>query len=227
MPAESLGTIVLDPGHGGTEKLGGSSPNNATSISGVKEKKLTLDFCLLLQDSLAKAAEAKGKTIKVVLTRTTDVNVGIRARANVAATHKADLFICLHFNGLDNKTVRGVETFFRAKSNGNLNLSEDMDFAKKVNDSLFDSLKAIGPGAKNRGVKPDTETGPGNLGVLDDTSLGNVNRPVKCRSCYIELEFISNPQVEEQLISGANAAQNRRLMMDNLAKVLVDYLETF
>lgn len=223
----TLGTIVLDPGHGGTawDADHSSSPNNAISVSGVKEKKLTLDFCLILRDSLAKAAATKNKQVKVVLTRTGDVNLGTRARANFAATNNADLFLCLHFNGLDDETVRGVETFYRAESNGNLNLNEDIDFANKVNNSLFDSLKSLGPGAKNRSVKPDTQTGPGRLGVMNDKSLGNQNRTVMCRSCYVELEFISNPTVDELLISGSNALQNRQLIMDNLGKTLVDYLE--
>jgi N-acetylmuramoyl-L-alanine amidase len=220
-----LGTIVLDPGHGGTSTVGGSSPNNAISASGVKEKKLTLDFCLILQDALKKAAAKKSKQIKVVLTRTGDVNVGIVARARFAATHEADLFLCIHFNGSGDKTVRGVETFFRAKANVNLNLAEDMDFANVVNDSLFDSLKSLGTGAKNRGVKPDTLTGPGNLGVMNDNSLGNKTRTVMCRSCYVELEFITNPTVDKLLISGADALANRQVIMNNLAKTIVDYLE--
>jgi N-acetylmuramoyl-L-alanine amidase len=221
-----LGTIVLDPGHGGTSTVGDSSPNNAISASGVKEKKLALDFCLILQDALKKAAAKKNKQIKVVLTRTGDVNVGIVARAKLAATHKADLFLCLHFNGSANKNARGVETFFRAKANGNLNLDEDIDFANVVNTSLFDSLKSMDTGANNRGVKPDTQSGPGRLGVLNDTHLGNVNRPDKCRSCYVELEFITNPTVDKLLISGADAVQNRQKIMDNLAKTIVNYMGT-
>lgn len=220
-----LGTIVLDPGHGGTSTVGSSSPNNAISATGVKEKKLTLDFCLILQDSLNKAAAKKNKQIKVVLTRTGDVNVGIAARAKFAATHKADLFLPLHFNGSADKTVRGVETFFRAKVNVNLNLDEDIDFANVVNASLFDSLNSLGAGAKNRGVKPDTQTALKKLGVMNDNSLGNTNRPVMCRSCYVELEFITNPTVDKLLISGASALQNRQVIMDNLAKTIVDYLE--
>jgi hypothetical protein len=35
------GIIVLDPGHGGTTKIGGSSANNATSVSGIPEKQIT------------------------------------------------------------------------------------------------------------------------------------------------------------------------------------------
>lgn len=222
----SLGTIVIDPGHGGTQTVGSSSPNNAISASGVKEKKLTLDFCLILRDALQQAAAKKNKQVNAILTRTGDVNVGIKARAGVAAENKANLFLCLHFNGSSDKTLRGVETFFRAAENGNLNLADDKDFANAVNKSLFDSLKSIDPSAKDRGVKPDTQTGPGRLGVMNDTSLGNKNRPDKCRSCYVELEFISNPKVDKLLISGPDALQNRQVVMGNLAKRLVDYLET-
>ena len=219
----SLGTIVLDPGHGGTANLAGSKANNATSFSGVKEKQLTLQFCQILQESLQKLAQQKNKQIKVILTRTKDVNVGIRARAKFASTHKANLFICLHFNGLENRSVRGVETFFRA--NGNLNRQQDLDFATVVNDSLFASLKSIDAQAKNRGVKPDTSSGPGGLAIIKDELLGNVNRPDKCRACYVELEFITNQKVDNLLISGPNALPNRSLVMGNLAEALIEYLE--
>lgn len=220
----TLGTIVLDPGHGGTTIIGGSKPNNATSFSGVKEKKLTLDFCLILRDSLQKLAQQKNKQIKVVLTRTEDVNIGIAQRSKFAATHKADLFLALHFNGNDNPAVRGVETFF--KQNGNVNLADDKDFATKVNNSLFASLKSIDSQAKNRDVKPDTVSGPGSMPLLRDDRLGNLNRPKKCRACYVELEFITNQRVDELLISGPNASQNVRTVMGNLASTLIDYLET-
>ena len=61
---------------------------------------------------------------------------------------------------------------------------------------------------------------------MDDGSLGNTNRPDKCRACYVELEFISNPGVDKLLISGPQAIQNRQLVMGNLAKTMVDYLQT-
>ncbi|HEU0253797.1 MAG TPA: N-acetylmuramoyl-L-alanine amidase [Pyrinomonadaceae bacterium] len=221
----SLGTIVIDPGHGGTRTVGGSSPNNATSVSGVLEKQLTLDFCLILRDALVELAGNMNKQIKVVMTRTTDKNVGIVKRAQFAATSKANLFLCLHFNGSKNKETRGVETFFRAPENGNMNLAQDIDFATAVNDSLFASLKSIDAEANNRGVKPDTQTEKKRLGVLNDNSLGNAGRPEKCRACYIELEFISNKRVDELLVSGSNASQNKRLVMRNLAATLIEYLE--
>ncbi len=223
--AAKLGTLVLDPGHGGNKKVGGSSPNNATSISGVKEKKLALDFCLLLRDELISQAEADNEQIKVVLTRETDKNVGIRDRAAVAAAHRAKAFICLHFNGSDNPGASGVETFYQAAANGNANLAADKAFAGIVQDALFKGLKAVNPGTKNRGAKPDTDTGPRSLGVLSDVALGNAGRADKCVSAYIELEFITNPAVEKALISGSSAIANRKAVMAELATAVRKHMK--
>jgi len=157
--ALNLGTIVIDPGHGGTTTVGGSSPNNATSASGVKEKKLTLDFSLILRDELVKQATAGGQTLKVVLTRTTDKNLGIAERAQVAANEHARAFLCIHFNGLSNKTISGAETYYRSAQNGNVNLDEDIAFAQAIHTGLLRGMRDVNPTAKDRGVKPDTEIG--------------------------------------------------------------------
>ena len=108
--ATGLGTIVLDPGHGGQSDLAGSAANHAISKSGVKEKKLTLDFCLILRDELMNQAQKAGESIKVAMTRTTDVNLSLAGRAKLAFTEKAKLFLCLHFNGDSNPAIRGAET---------------------------------------------------------------------------------------------------------------------
>jgi N-acetylmuramoyl-L-alanine amidase len=169
MAAESstdLGAVVIDPGHGGTQNMPGSSANNAISASGVKEKKLTLDFCLILRDELLKQAAKANEQIKIVLTRTTDINLPGRERAAKAFEHKAKLFLCLHFNGSDKPAVRGTETFYRAAENGNLNLAADIAFATDIQNALFETMAALDPGAKDRGTKPDTKTGPGALGTI-------------------------------------------------------------
>jgi N-acetylmuramoyl-L-alanine amidase len=223
-----LGAIVIDPGHGGTVKVGGSSPNNAISVSGVKEKKLALDFCLILRDELLRQAANANETVKVVLTRTTDVNVGIEDRARVAANNRAKLFLCLHFNGLDNASIRGTETFFRAAGN-NLNFQQDVAFATDVHNALFGALKALDPGAKDRGLKPDTDSGPGGLGVLNDNSLGNgqIGSAAKmCRSAYFEAEFISNVAADKLLVSGPNAIPNRTKAMAAVAKAMLKHIRT-
>jgi N-acetylmuramoyl-L-alanine amidase len=222
----NLGTVVIDPGHGGTTKVGGSSPNNATSASGVKEKKLTLDFSLILRDELLKQASASGQTIKVVLTRTTDENLGIRERAQVAATERAKAFLCLHFNGLEDKTVSGAETYFRSAQNGNLNLQDDIAFATAIHEGLMTGMRAVNPAAKNRGLKPDTDSGPGSLGVLNDAELGNAHANPMCVSAYIEAEFISNPKVDKILISGPGAVANRTQVMASVATAIRNFLSS-
>jgi N-acetylmuramoyl-L-alanine amidase len=218
----TLGTIVIDPGHGGTVNLPGSSANNAISKSGVKEKTLTLDFCLTLRDELLRQASSAGETVNVVMTRTTDINVSGPNRAKVAATNRAKLFLCLHFNGLNNASVRGTETYFRAAANTNLNLADDIAFATDVHNALFGAFKSLDAGAKDRGVKPDTQSGPGSLGVMNDQALGNSQLPVSkmCRSAYIETEFITNPAVDRLIVSGLDAVPNRVKLMGAVAKAI-------
>ena len=47
----ATGTLVIDPGHGGTGSIGGSDGNHAVSPSGVKEKDLTLILANLVKSS--------------------------------------------------------------------------------------------------------------------------------------------------------------------------------
>ena len=49
---------------------------------------------------------------------------------------------------------------FRAAANTNLNLADDIAFATDVHKALFGAFKAMDAGAKDRGVKPDTEWDP-------------------------------------------------------------------
>lgn len=60
----ATGTVVIDPGHGGTGSIGGSDGNHAVSPSGVKEKDLTLILANLVRSELQNAATAGGHTIK-------------------------------------------------------------------------------------------------------------------------------------------------------------------
>lgn len=218
--AIDIGTLILDPGHGGSVKNGGSSPNNAVSVSGVPEKVLVLDFCLILRDQLLAQAAAAKQLLKVVLTRTGDVNPGIAERAAFAARHQAAALICLHFNGHPKPAIRGAETFYAAAANGNANLAEDMAFARAVHAGLLAGLRAVDPATPDRGCKPDTVSGPGRLGILGDVALGNAKRARKCVAAYVEAEFITNPVVDRMLISGPQAVANRTKALAILARAI-------
>lgn len=93
-------TIILDPGHGGTDP-------GCLDPAGPKEKDLTLDIALKLKAILEAETD-----LAVVLTRETDIYVPLETRTIVANQRKADLFISIHVNATRLKTRKGVETFF-------------------------------------------------------------------------------------------------------------------
>jgi len=88
-------TVVLDPGHGGSDR-------GTAGVTG-REKILTLDLAKRVQHLL----EAAG--LKVVPTRTTDENVSLDERVAVTERKHADLFVSLHFNSGGN--AQGIETY--------------------------------------------------------------------------------------------------------------------
>ena len=209
------GTVVIDPGHGGTFEVGGSSWNNAISFSGVMEKSMTLQMALLLRDALAAADPA----IKVFLTRETDINVALEERAALARTKKADRFLSIHFNGFDRR-ARGVETLVRPVANGNVNHADDVAFATRVQKAAHDTIKRFDAGTKNRGVKDQR------LAVLNDVALGNTPVSAPCRACLLEIEFIDVEAVDTLLNTSPDAPRVRSAIANAIAKAIVDDLRT-
>src|SRR6266545_4414340 len=99
---------VIDPGHGGSARVAGSSPNNAVGPTGLLEKDVTLD---VVQRT---AALLQSRGVDVTCTRTSDVNLGLAARADVAKQLGADVFLSIHFNAPgspSDHTTNGTETW--------------------------------------------------------------------------------------------------------------------
>jgi N-acetylmuramoyl-L-alanine amidase len=163
--------IVIDPGHGGKEKVGGSSPNNAVGANGLLEKNLTLDIANRVVKSLANQAD-------VFMTRTSDTNLGLAARAKVAKDKNASLFLSIHFNGFEDTKVDGTEVWVAKDAN-----SAGKKFAETLLEKVVDSTKV-----KNRGVRQ------GNLGVLLPDRHSSATS-----ACLLEVSFLSNPTQAREL----------------------------
>jgi N-acetylmuramoyl-L-alanine amidase len=97
-PVNTIKTIILDAGHGGHD-------SGAEGWNGSYEK----DICLAVALKTEKAIKAIMPNVKVLQTRTTDVFVDLRLRADFANENKGDVFVAIHCNSVDGyKTVRQV-----------------------------------------------------------------------------------------------------------------------
>jgi N-acetylmuramoyl-L-alanine amidase len=91
--------IVIDPGHGGSDK-------GAVSSDGYSEKLLTLDIARRL------ARELAGRGHAVRLTRDGDEARALSDRTALANRLEAKVFISLHANASTVSSVRGAETYY-------------------------------------------------------------------------------------------------------------------
>jgi len=99
--ADPVFTVVIDAGHGGKD------PGAVGSI--VREKVINL----AVAQKLGALISSNHKDVNVIYTRRTDVFLDLSERAEIANRNKADLFISIHTNSLDNRrsNVRGAETY--------------------------------------------------------------------------------------------------------------------
>jgi N-acetylmuramoyl-L-alanine amidase len=156
--------FVIDPGHGGKDP--------GTIGTKVDEKTLTL--------SIAKKLEAQlhDQGASVTLTRTDDTFIPLAKRVQTSNSENADAFISLHYNAFEDKSVRGIHTFYYG---GN----ENRKLADSIHKSLINYTNLIDRGAKQADFQ--------------------VLRENKQPSLLIELGFISNP--EEQKLVQTNKYQ--------------------
>ena len=96
--ADSIGTVLLDPGHGGSD-------TGAVSGRDLKEKTLVLDIARRTHNVL------RARDVDVHLTRDRDVTVPLLLRPGKAAEAGADVFISIHVNASANAAASGIETF--------------------------------------------------------------------------------------------------------------------
>ena len=153
--APRLRTIVIDPGHGGKDD---GAINAKLKL---REKALALDVAQRLEKLL------KAAGYQVVLTRRRDTFIPLPLRPTHANKVKADLFVSIHFNALDNKAVSGSETYIltpqyqrstssdkrqpddKARYDGNASDPWNAVLGFKLHGSLVRSLQTLDRGMKH------------------------------------------------------------------------------
>lgn len=96
-------TIVIDPGHGGSDSGAIGFGNQ------VKEKYLTL----LTGKELAQKFRKAGA--HVILTRKNDIFLSLQERVNIAERDKADAFISIHYNASPISRAKGITSYYYTK----------------------------------------------------------------------------------------------------------------
>lgn len=145
--------IVIDAGHGGND-------SGTIGVSGTLEKDLTIKTANLLYNKL-KAAGAN-----VYMTRTSDTYVSLASRVATSHYQNADAFISIHYDSIEDKSVRGMTTYYYRNPN----------LAKELHSSVISRTKL-----NNRDVRY------GNYYVL---------RENRQNSALVELGYLSNPSEE-------------------------------
>ena len=215
--------IVIDAGHGGTSVLDESSPNNATSASGAKEKDLTLELALAVFTVIRDSPAAKKAGIVPVLTRTADVNVGMTDRARVALSRSARALVSIHFNASTNHTSRGPLGMVQDASHGNHNVARDGAYANRLADAVSGVTRRYDSKSVRRDFITDRELKQGRGSFLL-RHLRADPRGQEIPACFLEIEFIDNPAVEAWLIRGEKAKAIRAEIAAALAAALIEYV---
>ncbi|MCF8457832.1 MAG: N-acetylmuramoyl-L-alanine amidase [Bacteroidales bacterium] len=99
VPPTDKFVVVIDPGHGGRD------PGTIGKISVEK------DIALSISLKVGKYIEDNLKDVKVIYTRTTDVYPELHERPELANKNKADLFMSIHVDGVENAKVFGTGSY--------------------------------------------------------------------------------------------------------------------
>jgi N-acetylmuramoyl-L-alanine amidase len=184
-------TIVIDAGHGGRD-VGADSISSQDS-----EKDYTLDWAQRLERLLATNGW------KVVMTRTSDVDLGLGERVAIADQANADVFVSLHFNsGSPNRSLAGIETYCLTPTGmpSHLTRNYDDDLRQVFPNNAFDEQNVQAAVRLHRALLQ--RSGATDRGVRRArfmTVLRGQNRP----AVLIEGGYLTNPTEAQRIASSS------------------------
>lgn len=185
--------VVIDPGHGG------SDPGAIGKVMGVTDANVGLTVGQKLRDLL----EAQGAT--VIMTRNTDIRVGLTDRPAMANAAEADLFVSIHANSSTKTDPNGIQVYYYAPS-GNANLYAQSYIRKDLASKVSSGLQAA------TGTKSVVMTS--NLAVLREND----------RPCIlVETGFLSNA-AEEALLA---TDEYRQKLANGIYQGILNYLHQY
>ena len=213
--------VVIDPGHGGKDP-------GAIGPSKIYESNVVLAISLRLAEYINRTTD-----MKAVLTRDDDTFIVLRDRMKMGRESKADLFLSIHADALDNPRVKGASVYtlslkgasdeaarvFAERENAYSSISEvaisnmDKDAVSLLTDlSQNFSMKASKEAA---GIILNELSKVGSIRKKKVQEAGfAVLKSPDVPSVLIETTYISNPNEEARL--------NSRSYQDKLARAIFE-----
>lgn len=156
-------TIVIDPGHGGTD------PGAISADESIYEKNIALQTAKILRDRLVAAGA------NVIMTRTNDSSVSLSDRAAVSNQYNADLFISLHYDSREiPNTGSGTTTYYYS--------DKDYPLAQFINSFLTKQVPL-----------PNNGVNYGNFQVLRDNQRPALLFELGYMNNDLDVQYINNP----------------------------------
>ena len=183
-PSGSKHRIVIDAGHGGTDRGVVLSDN-------YNEKDFTLSIATMIKKELEKYAN-----MLVLLTRSSDNDLSLSERKKFISSSRGDIFLGIHVNAGFGKTSTGYELYLAGVTSvtseqvNTKDILEDMTKNKYLNDSvklgqlIQRNLDTVFP-RKNRGIR----NAP--LVAVDGLTIPAV---------IVEIGFATNPEDRKKLM---------------------------
>jgi len=192
-------TIVIDPGHGDPDP-------GAIGPAGTMEKDVNLSIGLQVADFL------RTEGAHVILTRTTDATPGtggtssdLESRVAIANNSGADIFVSIHNNSYTNLSVQGTETLYSSNSPY---VAQSRELATAVHTALIDALEPYNSALNyNRGVKA--------------ASLYVTGKNSTMPAILVEVQFISNPKGEQQLLDPTYRATASQAIVNGMINYFI------
>ena len=198
--------IAIDAGHGGID-------SGAVGLRGTYEKDITLDIARRLGSVLQEDSRLTG-----VLTRNSDTRVRLRSRVNVARKKKADLFLSIHADAIQNRAVKGSSVYILSNRGASSELARRLasqansaDFIGSIKrgdkaDDLWETLVDLSQKATLEESNKAARNILAQLNVVGRVHKKNVQsagflvlKSLDIPSVLIEVAFISNPAEEMKL----------------------------
>ncbi len=208
-------TIMIDPGHGGTD-------SGTIGKLGTREKDVTLDIAKRLKERLKKYG------YRAVLTRDEDITLPLNKRVELAHSGRADIFISIHLNYLPAKPINIIETYYFGPSSDakTLKLAEQENAGSHYGLSDFkDIIEKIGETVKFQESRDLAGSIQKHLFVNSMKQNGNIQDFGVKRAPFVVLLGVDVPAVLAEVSCLSNREEEVELGKESHRENIARYLE--